>query len=296
VLETIPSLRPESLSVVKVSFVLGSALCEDIPDSIFYPDLSSNMYNQDYKGILYGDVSGNWSGDIPLAVKEVGTLPKINTKEFTVNPGDEFILPIEISDLAELYSAEFSLNSNASWLKLDKVTLSELTSEFILEDMVKDGQIKIALAGAKPVSGSGALVGITFKVSDNVREGDRVEISLTSLRVNESQRIDLNLAYLVTVGNLVPTQFSLSQNHPNPFNPLTIIEYSLPARSHVAIEVYNLLGQKVSTLVNQEMEAGVHQVIWDGKDSQGNKVSSGVYFYRIKAENFSEVKKMVLMK
>jgi hypothetical protein len=166
----------------------------------------------------------------------------------------------------------------------------------MMEDKIEGNQVKIALAGAKPV-GSGVFVNITFKVSENVREGEGTEIRLTSLRINESQKVELNLAYLVTVGNsVVPGRFSLSQNHPNPFNPATTMEYSLPARSFVALEIYNLLGQKVVTLVNQEMEAGVHQVVWDGKDSQGNKVSSGVYFYRIKADNFSEVKKMVMMK
>jgi hypothetical protein len=253
------------------------------------------MFNQDFKGILYGDVSGNWTGDIPLYVYEKAFLPKVNSKEFSVKAGEEFVLPIELSEMPETYSAEFSLDCNASWLEVKGVSLSEQTSGFMMEDKVEGNQVKIALAGAKPV-GSGVFVNITFKVSENVRDGEGTEIRLTSLRVNESQKVELNLAYLVTVGNSVPVRFSLSQNHPNPFNPATTIGYTLPTRSFVALEIYNLLGQKVVTLVNQDMEAGVHQVVWDGKDSQGNKVSSGVYFYRIKADNFSEVKKMVMMK
>jgi flagellar hook assembly protein FlgD len=63
----------------------------------------------------------------------------------------------------------------------------------------------------------------------------------------------------------------------------------------VVLEVYNLLGQKVVTLVSEEQEAGAHQAIWDGKDKEGNSVSSGVYFYRMRSDNFSEVKKMVFM-
>jgi len=105
-----------------------------------------------------------------------------------------------------------------------------------------------------------------------------------------------NLAYVISVGAQVPKEFSLSQNHPNPFNPATSIQYTLPIRSHVVLVVYNLLGQKVSTLVDEVKEAGIHQVTWNGKDNKGNTVTSGVYFYRIKADNFSEVKKMVLMK
>jgi len=268
----------------------------DIPDSLYYPDLSSDMFNQDFKGIMYGDVSGNWRGDIPLYVKKENFVPKVNSKEFSVKPGEEFILPIELSALPETYSAEFSLDCNASWLEVKKVSLSELTSGFIFEDRVEGSHIKIALAGSKPVSGDGVLVRISFKVSENARETDKAEIRLVNMRLNESQKVELNLSYRVTVGTLLPGKFSLSQNHPNPFNPSTIMEYTLPARSFVVLEVYNLLGQKVIILVNEEKEAGVHQITWDGMDKEGNPVSSGVYFYRLKADNFSEVKKMMLMK
>jgi len=281
------------------NFLLDSVWCVGLPDSIFYPDLSANMFNQDYEGILYGDVSGNWvGGDDLLAVRsnDFGSLLKVQVKEIVVKPGEEFVLPIELTDLSEIYSAEFSLTYDANWLEAKKVSLSELTSGYMLEDRITYDQIRIALAGAKPVSGNGNLIGITFKVSDKVKPGDRTEIKLLNLRVNESQVMELNLNYVVLVGALVPEKFSLSQNRPNPFNPVTSIEYSIPVRSNVVLEVYNLLGQKVVTLVNEEQEAGAHQAIWDGKDKVGNSVSSGIYFYRMKSDSFSEVKKMVLMK
>jgi len=280
------------------SFVLDANPCLGIPDSIFYAALLDNKFNQDYKGILYGDVSGNWAGKVVIAgiPKQISVLPKITAKEFIVKPGEEFTLPIELVDLGETYSAEFSLSYNADWLEAKTVTPSELTSGFMLEQKIADGQIKIALAGAKPVTGTGSIVGITFKVSDQAKIGDRAEIKLQNLRLNESDLMEPNLAYVISVGAQVPKEFSLSQNHPNPFNPATSIQYTLPIRSHVVLVVYNLLGQKVSTLVDEVKEAGIHQVTWNGKDNKGNTVTSGVYFYRIKADNFSEVKKMVLMK
>ncbi|HVP35687.1 MAG TPA: cohesin domain-containing protein [Terriglobales bacterium] len=280
------------------TFVLDENPCTGIPDSIFYSALSDNKFNQDYKGILFGDVSGNWAGKVVIAgtAKEISVLPKITAKEFTVKPGEEITLPIELSDIGETYSAEFSLGYSADWLQAKTVTTSELTSGFMLEQKISDDQVKIALASAKPVSGSGNFVDITFKVSDKAKNGDRTEIRLQNLRLNESDLMEPNLAYVVSVGAQVPKEFSLSQNHPNPFNPTTCIQYSLPSRSHVVLEVYNLLGQKVTTLVDETEEAGILQAIWNGKDSKGNTVTSGVYFYRIKADNFSEVKKMVLMK
>ncbi len=94
----------------------------------------------------------------------------------------------------------------------------------------------------------------------------------------------------------VPLTFSLSQNYPNPFNAGTDIKYSIPNRSHVAIEIYNLLGQKIKTVVDEEKRAGHHTVTWDATDNRGNTVASGIYFYRIKASDHSDSKKMLLLK
>jgi len=90
-------------------------------------------------------------------------------------------------------------------------------------------------------------------------------------------------------------EFALG-NYPNPFNPETDINFSLPERTQVSLIVYNILGERVKTLVNQAMEAGTHSVHWDSKDEAGNSVASGIYFYRLKTENFDKTMKMVLMK
>jgi N-acetylneuraminic acid mutarotase len=92
-----------------------------------------------------------------------------------------------------------------------------------------------------------------------------------------------------------PTKFLLHQNYPNPFNPQTMIEYQLPQKCHVRLAIYNLLGQEIATLMDQVQPAGQFNVIWDGKDSYGRVVPSGVYFYRLETENFSEMKSMILL-
>lgn len=94
----------------------------------------------------------------------------------------------------------------------------------------------------------------------------------------------------------LPKHCSLSSNYPNPFNPATTISYSLPEKENVNISVYNINGKLVQILVNACKEAGSHNAIWNGKDQSGNTVSSGVYFYRINAGNFSETKRMLLVK
>ena len=97
-------------------------------------------------------------------------------------------------------------------------------------------------------------------------------------------------------GGALPISFELTQNYPNPFNPVTTIQYSLPRRSSVRIDVFNLLGQKVRTLVNRKESAGSYSITWDGLSSSGESVSTGVYFYRFQAGNHVETKKMLLLK
>lgn len=94
----------------------------------------------------------------------------------------------------------------------------------------------------------------------------------------------------------LPQEFALRQNYPNPFNPTTVIRFALPEDGRVKIEIFNVLGQKITTLVDQYLTAGYKETGWDGKDSKGRAVGSGIYFYRIWTEKFTDVRKMVLLK
>jgi hypothetical protein len=94
----------------------------------------------------------------------------------------------------------------------------------------------------------------------------------------------------------LPTEFALSQNVPNPFNPSTVVEYALPKDAQVNLSVYNVLGQHVTTLVDDMQRAGKQTVTWDGTDASGSSVASGVYFYKLRAGDFSDTKKMLLLK
>ena len=93
-----------------------------------------------------------------------------------------------------------------------------------------------------------------------------------------------------------PVQLSLLQNYPNPFNPTTTISYSLPEASKTKLDIYNLKGQLVKSLINADQAAGRHNAIWDGEDSNNHKVASGVYLYRLSSSNKNITKRMLLMK
>ena len=92
-------------------------------------------------------------------------------------------------------------------------------------------------------------------------------------------------------GNKIPMDYSLSQNYPNPFNPVTKINYSIPKSSLTKLRVYDLLGREVATLVNDMKQPGMYSVDFDGTN-----FSSGVYFYKLEAGTFTEVKRMIMIK
>ena len=124
----------------------------------------------------------------------------------------------------------------------------------------------------------------SVKASDEeyevVKEGEFV-FQITSLSVD---------------GSITPLTFSLYQNYPNPFNPITTLKYDLPEDSFVDIIVYDMLGNVVNNLINKNQNSGSKSVQWDATNNQGEPVSAGVYLYKIQASEFSQTKKMILLK
>jgi hypothetical protein len=100
-----------------------------------------------------------------------------------------------------------------------------------------------------------------------------------------------NVTSIEDFGNTIPTEFALSQNYPNPFNPSTTIRFALPSAQQVKLTIFNVLGQQVATLVNDELSAGEYTYRFNA-----NNLVSGMYFYRIEAGSFTEIRRMMLLK
>ncbi len=109
------------------------------------------------------------------------------------------------------------------------------------------------------------------------------------------KQIDFNGTYnyseIITVDNLAPNGFVLEQNYPNPFNPSTRIKYAIAGKQFVSLKVYDVLGNEIAALVNEEKPAGTYEV-----EFEANKLSAGVYYYTIVTDNFVQTKKMILLK
>ena len=138
---------------------------------------------------------------------------------------------------------------------------------------------------------SGDLATVHFTV---LKQGDHA-LKLENVTVRNATNAELAVEVGQKVAEL-PTSFDLAQNYPNPFNPATTVKYQVPSPVAVEVTVYNVLGEKVVTLVNEVQPAGYYTVQWNGRDSRNQTAPSGLYFYTMRAGDFSAVKKMMLMK
>ena len=137
----------------------------------------------------------------------------------------------------------------------------------------------------------------SWEIPLNTANGNDYKIKITSLASsNDFDFSDGNFSISSPTGiddilNQIPDKFALMQNYPNPFNPTTNIVFGLPNSSKVSIELFNVIGEKIKVILNGYMEIGYHNIMFDG-----STLNTGIYFYRIQAESFSETKKMILLK
>ena len=145
------------------------------------------------------------------------------------------------------------------------------------------------------LTGSGSVVRIRLSA-----ESDR---AMSMIGIGRVMGMDMSgrvLSFDVSNGpvsvHTVPETFTLSQNFPNPFNPMTTLRIELPQKTPVILCVYDMRGAEIATLMNQELETGAYEVVWHGRDASGRRVPSGIYYFRIKAGSFSCVRKGILLK
>ena len=147
----------------------------------------------------------------------------------------------------------------------------------------------------------GEFLTLLFMVNDDF-DAEATTVAVQSLRLNEEPvMVDVaaaTLSNLLTTGdeNLLPDEFALHQNYPNPFNPVTTLRYDLPEDAMVNITIYDMMGRLVKTMVNTQQTAGYKSIQWNATNNAGRPVSAGLYLYTIQAGEFTQTKKMVLLK
>ena len=148
------------------------------------------------------------------------------------------------------------------------------------------------LGGSSTIGGSGTLAILRFRVIGSGTPS--IDFGIADARDAENR--SLAIVKSNGPGMALPESYRLAQNYPNPFNPSTMILYDIPKSGTVSICIYNVQGQVVRTLLDGDKPAGSHRIVWDGRSDQGTSVATGVYFYRIVAGDYTNTRKMILLK
>ncbi len=199
-----------------------------------------------------------------------------------IKDSDSAVLPVELSG--------FEVNQKGNSIELNWQTATEVNNKgFEIERKFSSDWITIGFRIGN---------GTTTSPVKYIYKDDLNNISHSGNIIYRLKQIDYNGTYKyskeISVNfNSVPEEYSLLQNYPNPFNPTTVIKYSVKENTQVVLKVFDILGREVSTLINEEKQPGAYTVNFDAAAAG---LSSGTYFYTIKAGNFVQTKKMLLLK
>ena len=259
-------------------------------------------------------IAGHW-GRVAVgpATKPIVLLPGINENaEFSLSlgsarvvAGELMAVDVSLANVEALMGYGFTLNYETDKFEFVSVAPADedlLTSTGgdtpLFHHIVADGQVEVVngMVNGSAVSGGGDIVRFVFRVLREFEDNARFEIA-DGLVFDPSQLQNPAVVAGVLELQSTPREFALHQNFPNPFNPDTTIKYDLAESADVTLQIYNVLGQVVRTLVASEAQnAGRYQIRWSGMDDRGVSVSSGIYFYRISAGEFQNVRKLMLLK
>jgi len=217
---------------------------------------------------------------------------------------------------APIYSGDFKLAFNSSLMKLAGISTGEIAAGFLVAFAENKNEIRLALAGAQPIERNGALLRLEWEVLAEAFDANIPPATIAEAFLNEGNS-PAQILHEPFAPVAAPKNFYLGQNYPNPFgrSPFsagtTLIQYQIPAPENqqngansakqdnqnlqVRLLVYNLLGEKMRTLVDEFKRPGDYRVLWDGADDRGQRVAAGVYLYRFEAGDFVQIRKMLFL-
>jgi hypothetical protein len=229
--------------------------------------------------------------------QEVADLSKFNSVTISSDDGSAQTLYFGTDAKGTIDASAFEMPPTAFQSAIDVRYTSGRALETYPADLPATKQYGIILRNADgPVSVKWNIVSPDNKQFMLTDAGAKSSITLAGTGQTKISRAPKAFSLIVMNGGGVPKEFSMSQNYPNPFNPTTRFVVALPIASHLEVGVYNILGQRVSTIVNESRDAGNYTITWNGTNDAGMSVSSGVYFVKVLAGDFTSVKKVVLVK
>lgn len=282
------------------------------PKKLDFTPLSANLANQNFKAIVYGDVSGNFIPALHIQNRAWSSV-KVGFPDTTTVDTTKFSLPLQIQGNSnnDIFSFGGTIKFNPKVLVLKNINTQTTLAANWGNPTARyaTGEMAFALAGASPLLGDGNILWLNFDVIGAVgdtsglylqgftfNEGSpSAEIKSGFLRVSQQTSVDETPSY-------IPNTLYLSPNYPNPIfagrkqAAATTIAFELPQAGRVSISIFNLQGQLIRRLVDQAFAPGTQKVTWDGRDEVGQEVSAGVYLYRLETTNEIRQRKLMLVR
>jgi hypothetical protein len=272
------------------------ALLGSVADTTGY--LDGTVEYAEYSYYVTAEYSNGESDPTDTASVDLTNYPPTAFTLYSPADGDTIVIDQSNLDSDQAFAWGASTDPNGTAVEYNMcVTVAVPFDQFCEDNGTSTAQfvpladIADYIDSLNQVAGTGVVLSLNWTVyaSDGVNE---TEASNGPLSVT----FDAGWVLGVDEEMGIPDVFALQQNYPNPFNPVTTIRFDVPQESHVQMDVYNILGQRIRTLVNGTMQPGFHSVSWNGTNDMGKPLASGMYIYQIKAEGFVDVKKLVLMK
>ena len=229
----------------------------------------------------------------------------IGRKKHSLEIKDSFDIPL-LPKIEEGINVAFSIGeSNVYNYSSDFRSIDEVNGVWDLSIVSKKGSENVEFSISE--NANTLPTGIVLALLDIQTRKVHYDFLLNSIMIRSNKNLGYEFKAIVgepefvqsavaEILAIIPSEFALSKNYPNPFNPITHLDYSLPKRSQVRLRVYNMVGQEIITLINEEKQYGNYSISWNGIDSKGRNVASGVYFAELRSNDKSSVTKMLLLK
>ena len=224
----------------------------------------------------------------------------VSFDQYQANAEGAVQIPISVENLDPVAGIQIELTLDPDLISVKGVEAVDRAAGMQVAHNLKGDRLVMLLYDlqAKAVSaGSGPVMRVTLQLTNP--QGPDVELNLDKVLLATKSAESIPVEFerrSIVISALVPATYALHQNYPNPFNPQTQLRFELPETAQTRLVVYNLRGQAVATLVDDLREAGFYSATWDGLDSFGRPVASGVYFARLTAGTFSTQMKLVLLR
>ena len=229
--------------------------------------------------------------------------------------GDAATVTVEVTNTEPVAGLQFDIVDDGNFFAVDSVRVIARVGDWKARfHELDDGTMRVLAFVDTDISttpsllsaGEGALLAVDFSKSEEVT-ADSVLLSFSDIVVSDSSGNSMDATGESGTLNVptgiadagqqnIPQEFELHQNYPNPFNPKTTISFGIPKTSDAKLAIFNLLGQEVRTILFRGLSPGYHSVEWNGVNDNGYRVESGIYFYQLRAGDFVQTKKMVMLK